>query len=477
MIALINDLRRLPSETSWVEFKHNNSNPEMIGERISALSNGARLADKNSAYLVWGIEDETHAIVGTDFQPSMKHKGQPLEFWLNQKLKPSVHLEFKELEHPEGRLVLLDIPAAVTSPLEFDRVAYIRIGSATPRLADQSATMLRLWEKLRAFAWEKGVAAEFVSTDDVLRDLDYPAFFDLIRRPLPDNREGIIEQLVAEDLIRADAGGHWNVTNLGAMLFAKDLRKFARVSRKAVRIVVYGGSSRASPVTHRREGQLGYASGFEGVLAYLNGLLPRNEHIGQALREEHPMYPELAIRELVANALIHQDMTVTGAGPMIEVFSDRIEITNPGVPLMEPDRMIDMPPRSRNETLASLMRRMRICEEQGSGVDKVVTEVELFQLPPPDFRSDGDNTRVVLLSPRTFAEMTAAERIRACYQHAVLKFLAGEKLTNSTLRQRLGIADQNAAQVSRIINEAKDGGFIRYADPESPRAGYVPAWA
>jgi ATP-dependent DNA helicase RecG len=75
-------------------------------------------------------------------------------------------------------------------------------------------------------------------------------------------------------------------------------------------------------------------------MGFINGLLPKNEHIGQALRVEHPLFPELAIRELVANALIHQDMTITGAGPQIEMFTDRIEITNPGAPLVNPDRMI-----------------------------------------------------------------------------------------------------------------------------------------
>lgn len=170
-------------------------------------------------------------------------------------------------------------------------------------------------------------------------------------------------------------------------------------------------------------------------------------------------------------------MTVTGAGPMVEIFTDRIEITNPGKPLIEPQRFIDMPPRSRNEALASLMRRMRICEEQGSGVDKVITQVELFQLPAPDFRVDGDNTKAILLAPRSFAEMAASERVRACYQHAVLRFLGGSKLTNSSLRTRLGIAEQNAAQVTRIINEAREGNFIKFADPDNPRAGYWPYWA
>lgn len=90
----------------------------------------------------------------------------------------------------------------------------------------------------------------------------------------------------------------------------------------------YAGTDRTKAVTHRRDGQKGYASGFEGLLGYVHGLLPQNELIGQALRESHPLLPQVSVPELVANALIHQDMKTTDAGPLIELFSDRLEITN-----------------------------------------------------------------------------------------------------------------------------------------------------
>ncbi len=80
------------------------------------------------------------------------------------------------------------------------------------------------------------------------------------------------------------------------------------------RVAPLGGTNRANDAVNRRDGQRGYANGFEGILSFINGLLPKNEHIGQALRAETPMYPEIALRELVANALIYQDMTVGGAG-------------------------------------------------------------------------------------------------------------------------------------------------------------------
>ena len=139
--------------------------------------------------------------------------------------------------------------------------------------------------------------------------------------------------------------------------------------------------------------------------------------------------------------------------------------------------MIDLPPRSRNEALVSLMRRMNICEEQGSGMDKVITEVEFFQLPPPLLKAENHSMQVILYGPRTFAEMTGDERIRACYFHAVIRFIAGERLRNASLCARFGIESKNAAQVSGVIGKTMKAGFIKVADPEHPRAGYHPIWA
>lgn len=477
--ALVTDLLRLPAETPWVEFKENNADAQMIGKMISALSNSARLADKPFAYLVWGVRDADHAAVGTTFEPSRQlQQNQPLELWLAQRLQPAILFEFKSLDVDGKRLVLLEIPAASNSPVEFDRQAFVRIDSATPRLADYPERLKALWAKLQPFAWEAGIAAQFLSGDEVLARLDYPAYFDLTGQPLPDNRQGIFDKLCADHLVQPDVGGHWNITHLGAILFAKRLADFSpSIARKAIRFVAYNGLSRADAVTHRQDGKKGYAVGFTGFVDFIDGLMPRNEFIGKAFREERPLYPTIAIRELVANALIHQDMTITGAGPLVEMFSDRLEITNPGQPLVQPERFLDFPPRSRNEALASLMRRMRLCEEQGTGIDKVIVAVELHQLPPPDFRAEGDTVRAVLYAPRRFADMTPQERVRACYQHAALKYLSGQRMKNASLSERLGIDAQNAAQTSVVIRHALKAELIRPADPAHPRAGYVPFWA
>lgn len=297
-------------------------------------------------------------------------------------------------------------------------------------------------------------------------------------RPLPANRDGILAALADDRLIRRSEAGGWDLTNLGAILFAKRLDAFHALRRKAVRVIQYRGNGRTETLKEQ-EGVKGYACGFEGLIGYIHGLLPANEVIEQALRRRVPMFPELAVRELVANALIHQDFFVTGAGPMVEIFDDRIEITNPGEPLVDTQRFVDTPPRSRNEALASLMRRLWICEERGSGVDKVVLQVDLFQLPAPLFEKSQGFTRAVLFAHRPLSGMDKADRVRACYLHACLCYVTRKDMTNTTLRARFGVQEHNRAAVSRLIREAVEAGVIIPADPgAAPKLmQYLPFWA
>ena len=327
-------------------------------------------------------------------------------------------------------------------------------------------------------SWETGLASPPLQAPAVLERLDYASYFALTSQVLPEAQDDIFNRLQADRLVQAEAGKRWSITNLGAILLATQLTDFPpAIARKAIRFVAYDGTGRADTVIHRKEIQGGYGPGLNQLIDYLSDLLPRHEKIVGAVREETPLYPLTAIREIVANALIHQDMTIAGTGPLIELFAGRMEVTNPGLPLVKPDRFIDFPPRSRNESLASLMRRMGLCEEQGTGIDKVIVAVEQHQLPPPDFRIEGDALRVKLFAPRCFAKMTADERLRACYQHAVLKYLASERMNNSSLRTRLGIGSNNAAQASSVIRRALDAKLIKPADPAHPRSGYIPFWA
>ena len=474
-IALIDDLRTLPAETEWVEFKHNNADPAQIGKRMSALSNVACIWGQQFAYIVWGIEDGTHKVVGTTFEPKTETKGaEPLELWLAKALAPSPSFKFVPIDHPDGRVVLLEIPAANTVPAKFNSIAYIRVGSTTPKLADFPKREEDLLSKLRPFVWEHAGASNFIPAEQVLRSLDYETYFRLIKVKQPETTDGVLEHMRADNLIAPDVGGRWNILNLGAILFARNLNLFP-LGGKVLRVVQYEGDTR-SRTKRSRDGVMGYAAGFSGALQYIDGLLPAEERIEQGIRTSVRSYPQIAIRELVANALIHQDMTVTGVGPLVEVFDNRVEVSNPGIPVTDMiQKLFGAPPRSRNEQLGRLMRRMGICEELGSGLVKVIEGVEDQRLPPPSFYTVDESTRVELYGPRPFVDLARSERITVCYQHACLMSHRGKRMTNSSLRARFGIGDEAISQVSRIIKEALEAKQIKHADPDR-QAGYLPWW-
>jgi ATP-dependent DNA helicase RecG len=484
--ALLIELLSLPAETEWVEWKQNNGDPEMIAQRISALANSAALHERDFGYLIWGVEDGTKNIVGTTFRPRQSKKGnEELQNWLLRSQHPQVNFQIHEWSHQGIPMVLFQIPHASQAPVRFGSEAFIRIGSLTKKLRDYTEKEGQLWAILSRKLFETGLAKADVVGPEVLTLLDFDRCFKLLQIPLPTDQQGILQKLVDEALIVAKPGGRFDITNLGAILFARDLGTFERLGRKALRIIKYRGDGRTNTEREWRDApsQMGYAVAFEAAVAFINSQLPQNEPIGQAFREEVRVYPEKAIRELVANCLIHQDFSVTGSGPMVEIFDTRMEITNPGEPLVDTLRFIDTPPRSRNETLAALMRRMKICEEAGSGIDKVIAAVEAFQLPAPDFAAISTAkpgfTRATLYAPRKLNEMDAVERIRACYQHACLCFVTGKRMTNASVRKRFGIEEHNAAKASRLIAEALAANFIKAFAPDQGKkyASYLPFWA
>ena len=479
LMSLVNELRNYRTETEWVEFKHNNSKPDEIGEQISALANSAALLEKTYAYLIWGIDDTAHDIIGTAFSLSKTKVGnEELENWLLKLIEPKIHFQFFEIVMNNCPLVILEIPKAFRHPVRFKSEEYVKIGSYTKKLKDFPEKERQLWKIFDETPFESHIAASDLSSDEILKLFDYPAYFDLLNRALPESRNHIFESLEMDGMISCSQTKKWNILNLGAILFAKKITDFKSIRRKAVRVILYADNSRNAAIKEQ-ECIKGYANGFEELVAVINNFLPRNEIIGQAFRKNVVMYPELAIRELVANSLIHQDFFITGAGPLIEIFKDRIEITNPGKPLIDTIRFLDSPPRSRNEALASFMRRIGVCEERGSGVDKVVQQTEIYQLPAPVFETVEENTRAMLFAYQPLNMMDKNDRIRACYLHACLKYVTRPYMTNSSLRERFGIESKNSALASRIIKDTIAARLIHLYDVEATRknARYVPYWA
>lgn len=475
---LVNELRTYPNETPWIEFKKNNYDPEMIGRDISALANSATLHEKNNAYMLWGVDDSTHDIIGTDKNLQTLKKGnEELENWLRSLLSRNADFEFYSVPMDGKSVGLLIICRAANQTVMFEKVDYIRVGSYTKKLSEYPALQAQLWDRIRNSKFEERYAKYDLELKDALSMLDYSTYFDIKGIPQPTDISGISYYMLEEKVIVKQDNGLYAITNLGAISLAKRLDDFSKLSRKAVRVVQYKGNNRLDMLKEEVIGK-GYAVGFEGLIRYIEALIPTRELILDALREKDSAFPILAIRETVANALIHQDFSITGTGPVVEIFENRIEITNSGLPLVDVWRIIDNPPKSRNEKLAALMRRLKICEELGTGWDKIVITCELAQLPAPRIDLYEDSTRVTLFSKIPYSNISSNDKLWACYLHACIKYVQGEQLTNSSLRARFGLKESASGSISRLIKDAVEKKIIRPLDPKTaPRyMKYIPAW-
>ena len=458
-----------PAENERLEFKE----AKQQFDSTKLLRYCVALANEGGGYFVLGVTDKLpRRVVGSKAFSSLTHLND-IKARIVAKLR--IRVEVFELLHPDGRVLVFDIPSRPTGqPLDYEGAYLMRSGED---LVPMTADFLK-----RIFAegdpdWALRPALVDCDSETVVRLLDTQSYFDLLKFPYPATREAVLDRFASEKLIER-SGGLWTITNLGAILFAKMLDQFNLLVRKAPRVIVYEGKHKLKTVSDY-QGKSGYAVGFERLLEYINALVPSNEVIELALRREVKMFPEIALRELLANALIHQDLNETGASVMVELYEDRLEISNPGQPFISPDRFIDAY-RSRNERLADIMRRLGICEEKGSGIDKVIQAAEVYQLPAPDFRVGECRTTAVLFAHRVFDEMDRNDRIRACYQHCCLRYVMNERMTNPSLRERFNLPEKKSQLISQVIAATIEAGQIKLADPtqlSTRYRSYTPFWA
>jgi ATP-dependent DNA helicase RecG len=472
-------------ERPWLEFKENNAKPEEIGEYISALSNGALLQGVERAFLVYGIEDKTLKRVGTSFKPSLSKKGnESLENWLSHKLDPQVSIQFVEFEHEGLQFSIIEIEPSYYKPVRFDGEAYIRLGEHKKRLSNHPELERSLWIATSKRKFENAIAFANASSEELLEVLSWRSLYGLMQIPEPQRTNEIIQRLQDLKLISDEFDGTFSITNLGALLLAKDITKFPSVSRKTVRVTRYLGND-----SRNAEGEIvgryGYAVGFEGLIDFISKHSPQREKLVGGVRQSTSIIPQLSIREVVANALVHQDLTSEGAGPVIEIYDNRIEVSNPGPPLGAVDRMIDAAPQSRNEQLARCMKILNLCEERGKGLDNAIAAIEDMAtaegilLSAPAFRVNENSFTVTLFGPKPFNALSREEKLRICYQHSILAYLRVEYMNNSSLRKRMSLLKDDYQAASAIIADAVKSGLIAPADDHQGKrnARYIPAWA
>ncbi|MBZ5491211.1 MAG: putative DNA binding domain-containing protein [Acidobacteriia bacterium] len=466
-VEQVDEWRACESETQVLEFKE--AKNQYDSEKL--FSYCIAIANEGGGHLLLGIKNKApREVVGT------AAVNDPIGMADKVLQKLAFRVEVDVVQHPHGRVVVLTIPSRPKGPpLHLEGRYLMRSGESLTAMTPDH--LRKIIEEGKPDWLEEFSELGPVDAEQVISLLDTQLYFDRIGLPYPSTRGDVIDRFCAERLIQTSSRDKYLIKRLAAILFAKKMDEFPDIQRKAPRLAVFEGTDRFS-IKLNQVGGRGYASGYQGLVKYIMAQLPQNEVIENTLRKKVSLVPEIVMRELVANALIHQDFTVSGASVMVEVYSDRIVISNPGVPVVRLERFIDGY-RSRNERLADLMRRMKACEEQGLGIDRVIQNVEVYQLPAPEFRADDTRTIVTIFGPKSFHAMTRDDRVRACFQHCALKYVMNERMTNESLRQRFKLHESQGATASQIISQTVETGLIK-TDPSvggsKKFARYVPFW-
>lgn len=463
-----------PKEENRIDWKEGLSpNNKRLAEHISAFANV-----QGGGYLVFGIKSSGKNMVNIR-KTAYKKIISKMSNICRAGVEPAVQIDHKLTEFRGKNALFIRVNESVEKPVHLQgksiEESFIRSGGETRKMTRQ--------EIRGAIVNSGSIRVELLPALSQTAEKDLPNFLNVDDYTGLLKRQGLaiessVKLLKKNALIKSIDGGLYDITNLGMLICAKDFSLFGR-GPLSVRVIKYADKTKLSAVNDKFFNG-GYATSFEDIIKHVLGLLPQSEVIKEATRITTAIYPDETIRELLANALIHQDLNRIAGNVFIELFVDRMEITNPGklLPSVKIDQLINAHPQSRNEILAKQMRMLGLCEERGSGIDRAVFAVEFYGLPPLDFKEGSDSFKAIIFAPKEYKEMSLDEKVRACYQHCSLTHVGNQKMTNETLRKRLRISAPVTA--SRIIREAVDRGLVRVGDPKNKAkryTHYVPYWA
>ena len=476
IVPIIEKLIKNNSETPTIEVKANRLEIDKLGQTISAISNSCLLEGESFGYIIFGIEDNTWEIKGTNERlADFKIGGQQAELYLTTLLQPDIKFEFYDNVEVEGKsLNVIKIPSATHTPVSYKKEVYIRIGANNKLAKDFSEKTRELWSITSGFNYEKTIVKRNVKLEDIFELLDYPTYKKIKnwdKENLEKNIHFIINAMLEDDFLEK-VGNGYNIKAIAALLLAKSLKSF-NLERKGVRVILYNGDTKSS-ISKQFEGDKGYGVGFENLIKTIQVNLPVEERAVDGVMKTFEFYPSLIIRELVANAIIHQDLNVKGFETKVEIFQNRVEITNPGKSIIDIWRFYDSN-KSRNEKLAFYMRKLKLCEELGSGIDRIVEKSEIENRFTPKYLTNDEYVNVKLFKNKEFEQMTDEDKMNIMFYHCCYCYTLENYMTNTTLRKRFSLDDSKKSidKITRLIVKAKNKGYIKQGTNKS----YIPFWA
>lgn len=385
------------AETEWIELKANNYNPQTIGEYISALSNSACICGEDFGYLIFGIENGTLKVIGTDFNPkSIKAKGnEGLEPWLSHLLSPRIDFQITEYYYQQKHIVIFKIEPAVNTPIKFYGTAYIRVGEHKHKLSEHPEKERKIWNKKNSYDWSRKIIK-----NSTLDDLDATAIYMARKHYIEKNPKlepDVNEWSDIEFLDKAKITIRSEITNTAIILLGKsESEHFIDPGKAQITWIVKDNKSIKIDYEHFFPPFLINA---EHAAKKIRNLKSRYLFTNTLFPVEINTYEPWVIREALHNCIAHQDYEKSGRIIVIEE-PDHLEFSNLGAFLPGSIENVikqefDLE-KLRNRFLSNAMVNLNMIDTIGSGIYKMYKLHRERNFPLPDYEITSEKTRVVI---------------------------------------------------------------------------------
>ena len=352
-----------------------------IGKAICAFANG------EGGLVIFGVDD-SGSVVGLEGDPHKVHEW--LTSFLQSGCSAPVDARCGRHEVGDNRWVhwLEVLRNRGPEPLRYDRRYYIRRERSN---VEPSPSELQELFNVFGFVLTEGQIIEAAG----VRDIDIEEFRSFQRRRGFETEEE--PQPSDEDDLRnagviAEVDGALHPTLYGLMVFGKSPQRHPQTGNFWIKCAAYAGTDRASGdiLVGDAKGRLNEQA--QRALGWMEAL-GRTETYDGVFRQERPLIPQKVLREALVNAVVHRDYTITGSSVMLDVFSDRVEVTSPGMlpNHMTPEKVKKgSPPRSRNDGMAHAMVDYDLMEQRGRGWPVMYRGMRTFNGTEPELVNSAD---------------------------------------------------------------------------------------
>ena len=397
--SLVTQLVASPHEHELVEFKHNFHSAEEIGENLSALANSANLRDIEYAYLVFGVEDTTHNIVGTSFDPyNKKAKGnEDLIPWLSRALSPRLAFKAENVTMESGaHVVVFTVPSANLYPVTFSNVAYTRIGSYTRKLSEYPEDQARIWRK-QATDWSAGIC-DGASISDLA-----PEALARARELFTIKNQKLADSIPTWDdvtfLNKAKLSIQGQLTRTAILLLGKpESDHYLNPANATITWILKDAHNLEKDYEHFG---LPWLLAVDAVYTKVRNLKYRYIPDGSLFPDEVDQYDPYILREALHNCIAHQDYSLGGKIVLVETEDASLTFTNSGDFLPETVAHVieaDAPEqRYRNPYLSHAMVNLNMIDTIGSGIKRMFNIQRKKFFPLPDYSIVNNKVQVQII--------------------------------------------------------------------------------